>query len=100
MLRGVEWLVDRQLDSGPAAGSWAEEESTGTGFPRHFYIRYHMYRHYFPLLALQAVRLSARHPPRREGMEEKGMRAIPGPEPKQGAILSCLCDRTGPLTTE
>jgi len=52
VLRGIEWLVDRQLDSGPAAGSWAEEESTGTGFPRHFYIRYHMYRHYFPLMAL------------------------------------------------
>uniref|UniRef100_UPI0038CC075A hypothetical protein n=1 Tax=Anaeromyxobacter oryzisoli TaxID=2925408 RepID=UPI0038CC075A len=22
------------------------------GFPRHFYIRYHLYRHYFPLMAL------------------------------------------------
>jgi len=50
--RGVAWLVDRQLASGPAAGSWAEEEFTGTGFPRHFYLRYHLYRHYFPLMAL------------------------------------------------
>jgi squalene-hopene/tetraprenyl-beta-curcumene cyclase len=50
--RGVEWLVDRQLADGPAAGSWREEEFTGTGFPRHFYLRYHLYRHYFPLMAL------------------------------------------------
>ena len=31
---------------------WEERYSTGTGFPGHFYIRYHGYRHYFPLLAL------------------------------------------------
>jgi squalene-hopene/tetraprenyl-beta-curcumene cyclase len=52
VLRGIEWLVDRQLTSGAGAGSWAEEDSTGTGFPGHFYIRYHLYRHYFPLMAL------------------------------------------------
>jgi squalene-hopene/tetraprenyl-beta-curcumene cyclase len=50
--RGIAWLVDRQLRSGADAGSWAEEEFTGTGFPRHFYVRYHLYRHYFPLMAL------------------------------------------------
>jgi squalene-hopene/tetraprenyl-beta-curcumene cyclase len=50
--RGIAWLVDRQLADGPAAGSWREEEFTGTGFPRHFYLRYHLYRHYFPLMAL------------------------------------------------
>jgi squalene-hopene/tetraprenyl-beta-curcumene cyclase len=50
--RGVAWLVERQLPDGEAAGSWAEEEFTGTGFPRHFYLRYHLYRHYFPLMAL------------------------------------------------
>ena len=27
-------------------------EYTGTGFQNHFYIRYHGYRHFFPLLAL------------------------------------------------
>ncbi len=46
--RGVEWLVSRQTD----AGTWNEPEFTGTGFPKHFYLRYHMYRHYFPLMAL------------------------------------------------
>ncbi len=50
--RGIAWLVDRQPTAGPAAGSWEEEEFTGTGFPRHFYLRYHLYRHYFPLMAL------------------------------------------------
>ncbi len=33
-------------------GSWDEKEFTGTGFPSFFYIRYHMYRDYFPLMAL------------------------------------------------
>jgi squalene-hopene/tetraprenyl-beta-curcumene cyclase len=46
--RGVAWLVERQT----AAGTWDEEAFTGTGFPRHFYLRYHLYRHYFPLMAL------------------------------------------------
>ncbi len=50
--RAVGWLLDAQLTAGPAAGSWAEEAFTGTGFPRHFYLRYHLYRLYFPLMAL------------------------------------------------
>ena len=50
--RAVAWLVERQIAAGPDAGTWAEAEFTGTGFPRHFYIRYHLYRHYFPLMAL------------------------------------------------
>lgn len=35
-----------------AQGVWEERDYTGTGFPGHFYIRYHGYRHFFPLLAL------------------------------------------------
>ena len=58
--RGVEWLVRRQLGGGEARGSWNEEESTGTGFPRHFYLRYHLYRHYFPLMALGRFRAASR----------------------------------------
>jgi squalene-hopene/tetraprenyl-beta-curcumene cyclase len=46
--RGVQWLIDNQrLD-----GTWDEPEFTGTGFPQVFYLRYHLYRHYFPLMAL------------------------------------------------
>lgn len=50
--KGVRWLVEHQNKSGKAEGSWDEKEFTGTGFPNHFYLRYHMYRHYFPLMAL------------------------------------------------
>ena len=37
-------------------GAWDETESTGNGFPNHFYLRYHMYAHYFPLMALGRFR--------------------------------------------
>ncbi|HEX7942649.1 MAG TPA: prenyltransferase/squalene oxidase repeat-containing protein, partial [Gemmatimonadaceae bacterium] len=50
--RGLAFLRDRQRD-----GSWAEPEYTGTGFPRDFYINYHLYRHIFPTMALAADRL-------------------------------------------
>ena len=46
--RGVSYLLDRQAPD----GSWPEEEWTGTGFPRVFYLKYHLYPIYFPLLAL------------------------------------------------
>ncbi|NBV63311.1 MAG: hypothetical protein EBR71_02340 [Planctomycetes bacterium] len=37
---------------GDPAGSWCETDFTGTGFPKVFYLRYHMYRLYFPLMAM------------------------------------------------
>ncbi len=46
--RGVDYLARTQR----ADGTWHEEIATGTGFPRVFYLNYHLYRHYFPLLAL------------------------------------------------
>ena len=46
--RGQDYLLKTQ---GPD-GSWQEKEFTGTGFPNHFYLRYHFYCQYFPLLAL------------------------------------------------
>jgi squalene-hopene/tetraprenyl-beta-curcumene cyclase len=33
-------------------GSWDEAFFTGTGFPRVFYLKYHLYSEYFPLIAL------------------------------------------------
>jgi squalene-hopene/tetraprenyl-beta-curcumene cyclase len=61
--RAIEWLCRTQLDSlsaadpisnpdGDAAGSWRETEYTGTGFPKVFYLRYHLYRLYFPTMAI------------------------------------------------
>ncbi len=35
---------------------WAEVETTGTGFPRVFYLKYDMYRNSWPLLALATYR--------------------------------------------
>ncbi len=46
--RGVKWLVDRQTPG----GDWEETSYTGTGFPKVFYLRYHWYRLYFPLMSL------------------------------------------------
>jgi squalene-hopene/tetraprenyl-beta-curcumene cyclase len=46
--RAAEWLCDNQA----ADGAWDEELYTGTGFPRVFYLKYHLYRHYFPMTAL------------------------------------------------
>jgi squalene-hopene/tetraprenyl-beta-curcumene cyclase len=46
--KGLSWLCEHQR----ADGTWDEPECTGTGFPRDFYINYHLYRHYFPVMAL------------------------------------------------
>ena len=48
MNRGVQYLLNTQR----ADGSWDEDYFTGTGFPCHFYLKYHMYQQYFPLIAL------------------------------------------------
>jgi squalene-hopene/tetraprenyl-beta-curcumene cyclase len=54
--KGVRWLVSKQTSSGTwdesAEGRNGEAIYTGTGFPRVFYLAYHLYRDYFPLLAL------------------------------------------------
>ncbi|HUP03286.1 MAG TPA: squalene--hopene cyclase [Bryobacteraceae bacterium] len=47
---GIEYLMDTQR----AGGSWEEKLATGTGFPKVFYLNYHLYKDYFPLLALAA----------------------------------------------
>jgi squalene-hopene/tetraprenyl-beta-curcumene cyclase len=55
--RAVNYLVERQN----ADGSWDEEPFTGTGFPKVFYLKYHLYRHYFPLCALARYRRVVEH---------------------------------------
>jgi squalene-hopene/tetraprenyl-beta-curcumene cyclase len=47
---GIEYLLETQR----ADGSWSEELATGTGFPKVFYLNYHLYKDYFPLLALSS----------------------------------------------
>ena len=46
--RAVDWLVSHQNED----GTWDEDAFTGTGFPRVFYLKYHLYRNSFPLYAL------------------------------------------------
>lgn len=55
--KGIKWLLSRQQPDGAWDESMGEGRTrqaiyTGTGFPRVFYLAYHMYRNYFPLLAL------------------------------------------------
>ncbi len=55
--KGVRWLLERQTPEGgwdESTGEGATRQAiyTGTGFPRVFYLAYHQYREYFPLLAL------------------------------------------------
>ncbi len=54
--KGVRWLVDHQAEDGSwselVPGRNGESYYTGTGFPRVFYLGYHLYKQYFPLLAL------------------------------------------------
>jgi squalene-hopene/tetraprenyl-beta-curcumene cyclase len=50
--RGIAWLEANQGED----GTWAEVPYTAVGFPRVFYLRYHGYRLYFPLLALARYR--------------------------------------------
>ena len=50
--RGIAFLAGVQK----ADGEWTEAAYTAVGFPRVFYLRYHGYKLYFPLLALARYR--------------------------------------------
>ncbi len=45
---GARWLAEHQRGD----GTWDEPQYTGTGFPRDFYLNYHLYRLVFPVTAL------------------------------------------------
>ena len=53
--RGVDYLLAMQRGD----GNWDEPEFTGTGFPEHFYLNYHLYRLCFPVSALGRYAASA-----------------------------------------
>ena len=50
--QAAQYLLEHQNSE----GSWDEAPFTGTGFPKVFYLKYDLYRHYFPLLALARYR--------------------------------------------
>ena len=53
--QGIRYLIDTQT----ADGSWEDPLWNGTGFPRVFYLKYHLYAKYFPLWALGVYRGTA-----------------------------------------
>ena len=46
--KGIDYLLRTQNKD----GSWSEPQTTGTGFPKVFYLKYDMYRNNWPLLAI------------------------------------------------
>ena len=50
--RGIQYLIGTQK----ADGTWDEDQYTGTGFPKYFMIKYHIYRNCFPLMAMGTYR--------------------------------------------
>ncbi|HYE33312.1 MAG TPA: squalene--hopene cyclase [Methylomirabilota bacterium] len=52
LIRGIRYLIENQNTD----GTWTEHETTGTGFPKVFYLKYDMYRNSWPLLALATYR--------------------------------------------
>jgi squalene-hopene/tetraprenyl-beta-curcumene cyclase len=50
--RGIQYLISAQKTD----GTWDEDQFTGTGFPKFFMIKYHIYRNCFPLMALGTYR--------------------------------------------
>jgi squalene-hopene/tetraprenyl-beta-curcumene cyclase len=49
---GIDYLIQTQNPD----GTWTEHETTGTGFPKVFYLKYDLYRISWPLLALGEYR--------------------------------------------
>jgi len=65
-LRGVRYLLNTSR-----SGTWEDSSWTGTGFPQVFYLKYHLYSVYFPMLALNEYR---RH---QSGGAEHPFRGLP-----------------------
>jgi squalene-hopene/tetraprenyl-beta-curcumene cyclase len=52
----VRWGIDFLLRTRQANGFWSDPDFNAPGFPRVFYLKYHGYDKYFPLLALARYR--------------------------------------------
>ncbi len=54
--RALERSALHLIHTQNSEGKWSEEWHTGTGFPQHFYLKYHLYCQHFPLTALARYR--------------------------------------------
>jgi squalene-hopene/tetraprenyl-beta-curcumene cyclase len=77
--RGIDYLVRTQNPD----GSWSEEETTGTGFPKVFYLKYDMYRNSWPLLALATCRRLQKRPDAQPGSHDVNGFSYALPEPRK-----------------
>ncbi|KAA8386645.1 squalene--hopene cyclase [Acetobacter tropicalis] len=50
--KGMAWLAEQQDEN----GEWHEDPYNAVGFPKVFYLRYHGYKQFFPLMALARYR--------------------------------------------
>jgi len=75
LARGVQFLLQTQRPD----GAWEEPEFTGTGFPRVFYLRYHYYPIYFPLMALS--RWAVTVPASLAEVAQPQLRVVEAPQP-------------------
>jgi squalene-hopene/tetraprenyl-beta-curcumene cyclase len=71
--RGIEYLINTQNPD----GSWTEDETTGTGFPKVFYLKYDIYRNAWPLLAFATYRKLLERGNKMDGHPHPGMEAAP-----------------------
>jgi squalene-hopene/tetraprenyl-beta-curcumene cyclase len=71
--RGIEYLISTQNPD----GSWTEDETTGTGFPKVFYLKYDIYRNAWPLLAFATYRKILERANKVDGHPHPDMEAAP-----------------------
>jgi len=57
--KGIRYLLERQRSDGP----WDDSFWNATGFPRVFFLKYHLYPVYFPLWALGVYRTALQRSP-------------------------------------
>jgi squalene-hopene/tetraprenyl-beta-curcumene cyclase len=83
---GIEFLVGTQESD----GGWIEEPFTGTGFPRVFYLKYHMYPVYFPLMALgrYLTEIRSQESGFRRSERRDAAHALPGPKGLAPSVIA------------
>jgi squalene-hopene/tetraprenyl-beta-curcumene cyclase len=84
--RGIEYLIHTQN----ADGSWSEDETTGTGFPRVFYLKYDMYRNAWPVLAFSTYRKLLERAARQHGAGLNGEPYPPADKEIQGVAQAAF----------